>query len=371
MPSIIELQQKRAKNIQRLEALNERAKSEARDLTSTEQIQWDALEASVEELNEQIPQIELEERNRTLAASRGTVRGGLAKAMVDAGWDVRSNPTVEIPADSVYGPREFRAPTLPAVAGWDRLLGGIAPLGQDRRFLFGRLPQQRVDGESSISDFRVSARTLTGTVERALSAVSEKATLDNTILAIAEDLKVFAVVIPGVPAEVLESMDTLEALLRSEAEFQLAKSLDSHVLSQIVAASPPFGQTGTTLIDKIRNGVASMRATGASPSIAVLNPVDAAALDLSADAGGYVFATRDTGTASPIWGQEVVERIGGGTDPIYLIDPAMLGMLYLGPVKVLADPFTGLSTNTVRIRVEFKALFHVRQPEGARRVAAS
>jgi hypothetical protein len=55
-----------------------------------------------------------------------------------------------------------------------------------------------------------------------------------------------------------------------------------------------------------------MRATGANPTIAVLNPTDAASLDLEADAGRCVFATRDTGSSSPLWGLRVIERIGPG-----------------------------------------------------------
>ena len=79
----------------------------------------------------------------------------------------------------------------------------------------------------------------------------------------------------------------------TEGRFQIAKALDAHVMAAIVAAAPPFGTTGTTLVDKIRNGIATMRATGFNPNIVVLNPTDAATLDLTADAGGYVFPTRD------------------------------------------------------------------------------
>ena len=85
-------------------------------------------------------------------------------------------------------------------------------------------------------------------------------------------------------------------------------------MAAIVSAAPPFGQTGTTLVDKLRNAVASMRATGFNPDPAVLNPTDAASLDLTADAGGDIFPTRATGTSLPLWGLRVVERIGAGTE---------------------------------------------------------
>jgi hypothetical protein len=58
-----------------------------------------------------------------------------------------------------------------------------------------------------------------------------------------------------------------------------------------------------------------------------------------------VFATRSTGVSSPLWGLTLVERIGAGTEAPYLIDPNMLGVLYLGNVRFDADPYTGFKTN--------------------------
>lgn len=84
-----------------------------------------------------------------------------------------------------------------------------------------------------------------------------------------------------------------------------------------------------------------------------------------------MFATRDTGTASPIFGCRVIERIGGGTDPMYLIDPDLLGRLYLGDLRFDADPFTGFASNTTSLRVEVNAIFHVRNVQGAYRIAAT
>lgn len=73
----------------------------------------------------------------------------------------------------------------------------------------------------------------------------------------------------------------------------------------------------------------------------------------------------------PIYGTTVVERIGGGTDPIYLIDPEMLGRLYIGSMRFDADPYTGFATNTTNLRVEVNALMHIRNSQGAYRIAAT
>ncbi len=55
----------------------------------------------------------------------------------------------------------------------------------------------------------------------------------------------------------------------------------------------------------------------------------------------------------------------------YLIDSNMLGRLYLGTMRLDADPFTGFTKNLTTLRCEVKALFHVRNAKGARRIAAS
>lgn len=79
-------------------------------------------------------------------------------------------------------------------------------------------------------------------------------------------------------------------------------------------------------------------------------------VDLSADAGGYVFAPRTTGVANPLWDLTIVERTSAvGTEPPYLIDSRMLGVLYLGRLKFEVDPFTGFKANLITLRVESKA----------------
>ena len=153
-----------------------------------------------------------------------------------------------------------------------------------------------------MQDFRQSVRTLTGNAVRDLDATTDKATLDVTLTNVVESLKQVAVTIDAIPNSIFESVSSMRAYLNQEGAFQVQKALDTHVLSQIVAAAPPFGTSGTGLVARIRNGVATMRATGANPSLVVLNPTDAATLDLEADAGGYIFPTRDTGTSSPCGG---------------------------------------------------------------------
>ncbi len=81
----------------------------------------------------------------------------------------------------------------------------------------------------------------------------------------------------------------------------------------------------------------------------MVNATDAAALDLATDAGGFVFPTSTTGTSSPLWGLKVIERTStAGTEPPYVIDSRMLGVLYVGNMRVDADPYAGVGGRTSR-----------------------
>jgi hypothetical protein len=351
-----------------------RSAEEERDLTSEESAQHRDVVGQLRDLDDEIERILEQEvaevRAKTTREPEVETRT-LAGRILERGWDLKKNPSVTIPADELVPSLETRAQTLPAVSSWARQPGVLVPLGMDQRFLFPNLPTESAGESSTVLDWKQSARTLTGTVARTLNAVTSKATLEVTVAAVTEDLQQFAIVLPAIPNQILESIPAFTDYMNGEGQFQIAKALDTHVLSQIVAATPSFSNTGTTLIDKIRTQIGTMRGTGANPTLVVLNPTDSTSLDLIADAGGYVFATRETGSSSPIYGCRVIERIGGGSDPIYLVDPEMLGRLYMGSMRFDADPYTGFAANTTALRVEVNALFHVRNVQGAYRVAAT
>ena len=201
---------------------------------------------------------------------------GLAGAILGAGWNRKGNPSVNVP-----GAVALKANVFPASTALSPIApGNIAPLGRDQRWLWPLLPFEDAGTNTAVSDFVQTARSLTGTVERAIDATTTKANVDSTITASVEAIKQFAVTMNSIPNAVLDSVPQMSVLLNGEGQFQVSNAIDAHVLAQIVAATPAFGNTGTTTIDKVRNAIASMRALGANPNVLVLNPTDAAALDL-------------------------------------------------------------------------------------------
>ena len=308
-----------------------------------------------------------------IQAFNGSLNGGAGSfgdAVFKAGFSLKVQPQVVVPLVSALQ----KAPTWPSVDGWNTLRPTVVPMGTDRRWLYPNLVSQSVGAEAAVSDFRQSARTLVGSPERDLDAVSTKANVSTTLSLVTENLSQFAVTVDEIPNAVLESISTARDWLNSEMAFQVQKALDSHCFSQMVASSPPFGNVGADTITRVRNAIAAMRAEGANPDLLVMNATDAAALDLSTSGAStpYLFAVRAPGGASPLFGLRLVERTSAtGAEPAYVIDSNMLGQLYLGTMRIDADPFSGFSENLTTLRCEVKALFHVRNAKGARRIAAT
>jgi hypothetical protein len=80
-----------------------------------------------------------------------------------------------------------------------------------------------------------------------------------------------------------------------------------------------------------------------------------------------IFALKSAAGADGLFALHVAE-VPAAESPT-LIDPSILGVNYLGAARLLLDPYTGLSTNTLRLRLEHEVLFHVRDIAGVHVIA--
>ncbi len=55
----------------------------------------------------------------------------------------------------------------------------------------------------------------------------------------------------------------------------------------------------------------------------------------------------------------------------YLVDPGAAAVLYRGGAQFASDPYTGLSANTTRFRLEFNVLFRLRNTDAIGEIGAS
>lgn len=351
------------------ESITSRAKDGGRRLTDAEHATVTAYLARVHEIKDNARITERMENMRATGSGGAGVKtadtvDGMGAQLVRAGFNLKHNPSVEVSAFDALA----KAPTLPATTVISPTGPTVVASGQDERYLWRNLLTENAEGATSVSDFRQTARSVTGSVERAIDATTDKAEVNVTLQHVVEAMRQVAVTISDIPNALLDVDDLLRQFFDAEARFIVEQAMDAHCMAQIVAAAPPFGTTGAGLVAQVRNGITNMRSEGASPDLLVVNATDAAALDLTTDAGGYVFPLRDTGS-SPLWNLRVVER--PGTTPPYIVDSRMLGRLYLGRMSFDADPYTGFKKNLTTLRVETNALFHVRDPRGARRIAAA
>jgi hypothetical protein len=157
-----------ADHLERASAILDEAERAKRRLTNSERKSVEGHLERVEEVKEQeVLRNEIERMN----AGGGVPGGGdFAQAVVSAGFNLKSNPSVTIPLRTALG----KAPTLPAVGDWNRAAPEVVAMGRDARFLNANLVQESVGGESAIQDFRQSARTVTGSPQRALDCTDPK-----------------------------------------------------------------------------------------------------------------------------------------------------------------------------------------------------
>ncbi len=245
---------------------------------------------------------------------------------------------------------------------------GVTASGQDHRGLYGVFPRENVEqGDLALTEWvQTGSRSVEGEVEREPTATSEKAKLSTELTLETPALVQWAVVIEKVPAKLFDAVPALQDWLTNELKYQVELGVDAHCLVQIAAASPPVGETGATLIEKVRNAIAAMRALGANPTVLALDPTTAAALDVmkTGEEGmeSYLFASRATGSSSPLFGCNVVE-VPNLSKPL-LIDPGLTGILYTAVGSVLVDPYSGMDSNEVRVRCEIDGLLHCRDISG-------
>jgi hypothetical protein len=290
-----------------------------------------------------------------------------------------------VPLDSLMKPPALGATSITPSSGLTAPgfeVEGITPLARDLRFLTPHLRSQPVDqGDMAIQSFEQhGSRTVSGAVERDPVATSEKARLALSLELVTPPLKQMALIADGVPSKLFDATaglgdstvtappltaSLLLEWLRGELQFQLDKSLDAHVMSQLASAKPNFGETGTGLLTKIRTAVSSARSQGAAPSILAVPPKVAVELDSLEDSNKRpVFETGIVGAASPLYGLTIVELQSEEHAPM-LLDPNVIGLTFYSTATLLVDPFSESKKNQVSVRLEFDALFHVRDVSGA------
>ena len=279
----------------------------------------------------------------------GSFAGSFSKAILDRSLTYEASgrsPHTVLGVNTVSAALGLKAPTVPSAEEFQLGSGAVTTDGFDKRFMYRTLPMRQVEpGQSAIDDFRISDRTLSGTVQRALDAVSAKATLDHTYDQVITELAQFAVVIPSIPNALLEvgrASGSVRDILDGEGRQEVENGIDAAAFAAVSAAAGSGG-FGADIVARIRVGIADLRDAGYEPDVLVVNSLDAADLDLfeKSVGAGYQFAVRRSNDSDPLFGLRIVEsKAATGAEPL-LYDSRRLGVQYLGTVAAAVDPYAG------------------------------
>lgn len=373
-----ELKERRGELIKNAREIVDSVKDKNRDFTDDENKRFHELHDEANRLKFEIMQSEVEgdasQLNNPFQGHRGSLVGQdlpvngshpggfgrLSDAIRNSGWDSRQNTSVEIP---------IIQNTFPADGDLrPQRLGGILPFGRDERFLWTALPSTVLPmNQTSIQDFRQDSRTLTGTVQRDLSATTSKAVLDPGVEYVEETLKQFAVVIENLPQVLFDSLDSAQPFFDGEAAFQLNKALDQHVITSIVTQGGITGAALSDIITDVRDAIDTMMDDGRTPDLLAVTPNQRNALDTAVQpgtSGDYIFIPSEQ--PDNLWRLRLVTVSDPLMEGPVLIDTSSIGRLYFGHrMRFLLDPFHGMKENIVRLRYEFSALMHVRAGDAA------
>jgi hypothetical protein len=234
---------------------------------------------------------------------------------------------------------------------------GVRPLLEDSRRFHNLLPSSDPGNALHIDAFSIEARGLAGgseAVERDPMSTGAKAVADLTIGIEEVDMRQFAVTSGAVPNQAFRSAPELSRILAAALGRELDEALDAHAVGALQASMPDVEASGSSLIEKLRHGKATLAARGVDgPFIAVIGDSDAAELDLMpADTLPHAFP----------FGISIAVVADALIDGNAYLMAANAIRKYRGAARLDVDPFSGFANNTSNTRLEYEALVTVVEP---------
>jgi len=155
--------------------------------------------------------------------------------------------------------------------------------------------------------------------------------------------------------------DGLMSALASVIASSCLMAYDADCIAALGAANG-LTATGTTWPSAILAGIAAVAGAGGAPGVLVLGAADYAEAVQSPGAG---YAMNPTDGVPALFGLRIVLGSGVAADTGFVIDPAaVLAVENAESPGAIVDPYSGLTTNAVRIAVEMFAAFVVTSPGG-------
>jgi len=256
-----------------------------------------------------------------------------------------------------------KAPTVPSTNLGIVTRDGIAPLQADVRRMFEALPSSDPGaGALHVEHFEVASHGVaSGTVQRVPTATTTKAEVDTTIAYETLDLVQWAATISTIPAQLLESQPKLASTLQAVLGVELEKSMDLHVYVKIDDSGAAVFSGGADVVTKLARGVTDLRRNGANADLAFVADTDYEALGLTTEA--------NRASAFP-FSLEIVPSQQLGAGELIVMDRSGV-VFHKAAATFMLDPYSGMATNTLRVRAELNGLLEVIEPKKIVKSASS
>jgi hypothetical protein len=368
------LKEKRVDLVARMRGMVDDAERRGRDMTSSEQAQFNRLERDARRIGIELEGADDGDPRPHLGATSGDTAATepLYAEFRRAGFALREPAEIDW---NQYLEAEHRAFT------WTGSIANLAPerqtaggLGYDQRWAYPILPQTSVESDTTaIQVLTQTARTLAspGNVVRAIDSVTAKPETASTMTLTSVDLKQVASVVSDVPNVIVEN-ERATSVIAVDLRYSINDGLDS-LLSAAVGASGFEAPSTNPLLVSLRNAAATIQGAGYNPTHAVLTPNAKRDLDVlrATATAGEQFYVWSAGGLSPdrLFGMQV--RVSKVAAAPYVIDASAFGRMYASPVRLQTFEQDAGQTNKSRIRMELHAAVGVERQAAAVRIAAS
>jgi hypothetical protein len=330
-----------------------------------------AVKSADEECTRLVAELKTAERERSIrniGLETYDVGGhGLAQALLDAGWDRKTHPSVTVDQHYALGVRFKTGGVDGGIDGTEVVDQFVAPLlGADQRFIYPHVRTQPVAfGDTGVQSYRQKSRQLASTSDmiRSIADTSTKPETDTTAEVVNEPLKQIAHISTGTP-NVLLANDSFRSWVNSDLTAGYRNAVDAHIVTEVQGAGIPGGGGGSNIYEDILYSQEVVRAAGYSPNLVVLSPGDGLALQLLQLTGATVYAFAQQPPTVV-----VTPSIGDGDG--FVADSTAIGIMFLSPFSLQVFEENAGSSNSSTVRAESNGLFLVQRPDAAATLAAS
>jgi HK97 family phage major capsid protein len=234
---------------------------------------------------------------------------------------------------------------------------------QQPRFVQDVIPS-KIEPSKNVTYLRQSVRTNLAAV------VAEGALKPTSVYTMTEEeasAKTFAHMSEYVPNQLFSDSSMLMGWLQQELAYGLDLAVEADAIATIIADAGMLTQTfSTDIFTSIRKGVTKLGKSPnfITPTIMVLAPEDAEAIDLVQDVNDrYYFNGPQGAGSSPVWSVPVLVSDAAVQGSALLMNPgAGLRRYVRETARVDIDPYTRFDKNETRVRIESRSVVAVNRP---------